>query len=299
MSPDTQAFYIQEGQKLSHGSVETFFSDHKMLIARIGDILNSWHETEPEGPGWMENVEPLTVKILLQSESLHSLLEEKTNLYHSSGEVSKIHDISSIYTLGRVQLEAYLTFFYLYVQPKTPVEYELRYLLFVIHSLTVRQQVDVKDPPHEIQQQYEVERQQIADYQKLIRQNTVFIGYTLQNQNRLINGQTAKEMGWEKIIKASTLNDSIKKTYDMYANHAHSEYMSLFQIKTLLQQPANAEFIFPVVIKNSLFVLSVFLLELVTLSGQQAAYDAFPLDFRRRVELWKGIITNDGERQEP
>lgn len=253
MFPNTQAFYIQEGQKLSHGSVETFFSDHKMLIARISDILNSWHEAEPEGPLWMENVEPLTVKILLQSASLQNLLEEKTNLYHSSGKASKIYDISSIYTLGRAQLEAYLTFFYLYVQPKTPVEHELRYLLFVMHSLAVRQQVDVEYLPYDIQQQYEVEKQQITCYQKLIRQNTVFIGYTLQNQNRLINGQTAKEMGWEKIIKASTLNDSMKKTYDMYANHAHSEYMSLFQIKTLLQQLADAEFIFPMVIKKLAF----------------------------------------------
>jgi hypothetical protein len=286
-------FYIREGEKLDHGTVEDFLVDHSTLIEKIRDVLHNWHMANPEGPFWKELIEPLAIKILVHSASLETLLFDKTALDRLTGPQTRIRDISSIYTIGRAQLEAYLTFFYLYIQPQSEDEFEMRYYLFVVHSLTVRQTVTVDLIPDDMKQQFTREAEQIIEYQDRIRQNPVFAAYSPQNKNRLINGTTAKEMGWEKILNASSLNNYMKKTYDMYANHAHSEYMSLLQVRTLFMKPEDAAFIFPTVIKTSLFILSVFLEDLIKLLDQKSTFDSFPLEFRRRVTLWRGIITSE------
>jgi hypothetical protein len=290
--PPAAASAITEAYKFLRGSVEDLLGDHSLLIDKSWDILGAWHESEPEGPLWGELAEPLAAKILLQSASLETLLTEQTTVHRHSNKHVKMRDMASIYTIARSQLEAYLTFFYLYIQPKTSDESELRYYLYVLHSLVLRQQVDVTTLPADLRLQHQNEAATIASYKAKIEANSVFMSYEKQNRNRLITGNRAKIIGWNGIIEASSLSNHIAKSYDIYTNHAHSEYLSLIQLRKQILSPEEAEFVFPVVVRTSIFILSVFIIELASFTNQQAFYESLSTEFKNKVTRWRQIITN-------
>lgn len=292
------ALYSKSFALFSEGRLSDLLPEYDALISNVEYLLAEWHKRSPEGHFWLELMEPLAAKIAFVSSSLENILHGTVHGRHTAN-VYIMHDLPSIYTLGRAQLEAYLTFFYLYVQPQTEDESKLRYWLYVVHSLTVRQTADITMLAPEMQQRYQEEKQRIDLYKDYIRNNSVYQSYTPSNQGRLITGTTAKETGWAKLIDAANLKTIGVKTYDLYANHAHSEYMSLIQLQAYLTAPPNSmeaavgSRLLDTAAKTSMMLLALFTRQLSVLTGTTDLYNQLPLQLKANIKAWAGILVGE------
>ncbi|MBG8553483.1 hypothetical protein [Hymenobacter guriensis] len=278
--------------KLRSDNPFDFLQDHSQMTFIIHEILREWHARSPTGPFWMELVEPLTLKLSFASSSFESLVLGTTHGRYSDDPV-RFPDLSSIYTLGRAQLEAYLTFFYLYIQPKSTDENKLRYWLYVVQSLTVRQTSDTDMLSQEMQKRKIEEANRIEMYKKYIEENAVFQGYSPSNKGRLLSGRTAKEVGWEKLMDAAKLKAISMKTYDLYANHAHCEYMSLIQLRAALTKPEEARPMIATAVKTSLMILSLFIRQLCDLLELKDVYNKLPEEAKLKMKIWSSVLLGE------
>lgn len=290
---DERNFLLNFYERFQSDNPFDFEKEHFALISEIHNVLEKWHIRSPKGPFWQELVEPLTLKLSFVSSSFENLIIRGTVHGRHSDNPLQFPDLSSIYTLGRGQLEAYLTFFYLYVQPQSEDESKLRYWLYVIHSLTVRQTANTDSLPVEMQKRKLEEAQRIEDYKKKVEANSVFQNYSSSNKGRLLSGRTAKEIGWEKLIDAAKLKAIGVKTYDLYANHAHCEYMSLIQLRAVLLHPDETRPLIANAMKTSLMLLSLFLRQLSSLVGLTDIYNLMPIERKMGISLWSGILLGE------
>jgi hypothetical protein len=281
----------RHAEKMTKATAEDLLGEMSTILQKIGEIMDAWDASEPEGPLWMKIIEPLTLKILLQSASLQTLMLDGTVMNRLSDKQFKIRDLSSILTIARSQLEAYLTFYYLFVHPKSEEDFQLRNLVYRLHSLTLKQNTPLSELPKDVHEQYEQEALEILSVQNEIEANPVFQDFSKSWRGQLLSGSRAKTMGWDKIVQASPLNDYVMKAYDLYANHAHSEFVSLSQLSLYIKNPVKMELMFTVVARTALFVLSVFIMDLVNITKQEAAYEAFSPEIKESIRLWKHSIT--------
>lgn len=197
--------------------------------------------------------------------------------------------------LARTQLEAYLTFFNLFVQPCSEEERELRVAIYRLQSLTVRAENGTVRS-EELDARRKQNQEQIDEVHAQLRTNSVFASYPKELRASILKGRYSKRKGWNDLIEESKLNNEITKlTYALYANHAHSEYISVIQFREGFSDPEGLEELVSNAVRQSVFTLSVFLRELAVVLKIEDFYNNIDDELKFKLRLWAGIITGSHE----
>ncbi len=229
-------FYLNRPRDFEYNEEEfpIVLSDYKRLLDIFIYLMNTMAQKKIKDEGWRFFSETLVIKYILSANSLSQILDG-SRIESSLSNVSvNMIDISSIFILMRAQIENYLLFFYLYLQPKTKDEQRYRFLIYELAGLNSRQKFDVAMPALEKKKQEENAR--IQDILHLLRNNHFFQSLESSQQKKILKDRVAKLVGWNSLFEQSDLNpDLYRKIWLLSTNYVHSEYISLMQVKDYLQ----------------------------------------------------------------
>jgi hypothetical protein len=271
----------------SDQTFEALLKDFHSFIDILTSLTDSLYTKEIQVAGWKKYLEVLSVKLALNSSSL-ALLFEATPL---RGRGIKFHDLPAIYLLRRAQIENYLMFFYLNIQPQSDTEGEFKFYLFEASGLNARQKYDVKQPESILKKQKELER--LGEYVTKIRQNLFFQSLNLQKQNQLLSTLPAKTVGWEKLIESSPLKTGLfLDIWRLYSNHAHSEMIGLSQLKGYIKNPDSLSTSLRTTLVQSIWPLCVMIVDLARMDPYlQRELENQETHMVEKISYWYHVAT--------
>lgn len=284
-------------------SLEELLVANSHMCTALGDLMLVWHQRGDEGPRRMELVEPLAARISFASASLENLVVGTTR-GRFAGRPVTFPDLASIYTIARSQLEAYLNFYYLYIGPQSDEERELKYNMYAMAGLTLRQTArtefeelyeetqDPRLPPLIAQIQQEAES--IAHLRAQIEAAPLFnTRYNRQQRSNILSTTQprARTQSWPDIIKASPLSSvTFIRSWNLYSSHAHSEYISMLQLSQYtLNIEEHDSYTRLTALKGAIMVLSIFIGQFVEYMQLQSSYNEFHPDTRAMIEFWQEV----------
>lgn len=262
--------------------------------------MSSWHARADMGPQRMLLIEPLAARIASSSASLENLLQGTVRGQHTHNP-AHFPDLPSIYTLARTQLEAYLTFHYLFINPASDEEREMKYLIYRHAGLLARQPgragiqalYDETQDARMLQllEQLDEEADSIATIKRVIERHPLFTStYSSSQRGAILSAKNprSRTQGWEAIIASSPLaTESSQRMWSLYSMHAHSEYLALTQLSEYLMDIDRHDPITRhVTLKNSLAVLSTFIMSFVDFMRLQEPYNRFNPELKAMIEFW-------------
>jgi hypothetical protein len=215
--------YEQEGQKSQAKNRMTFIQDNSQVTYLITALLFEWTKRVPVSnrSPWMSLLELFAGRLTWLSSSLENLAEGTVHAKYASHS-RHVLDLSGVHALARTQLEAYLTFFHLFVQPCSEEERELRVAMYRLQSLTVRAENGTVRS-QELDARRKLNQEHIEEIHTQLKTNSVFAAYPKELRASILKGRYSKRKGWTELIEESKLqNEIIKISYTLYANHAHS-----------------------------------------------------------------------------
>ena len=181
-------------------------------------------------------------KFISNSSSLLYLIQGTPIINNTKDE--KYPDLGSIYLLARAQIENYLIFFYLYLQPDTKDEADFKLYLYELSGLNLRQQFNYTTK--EQKEKKNKEKLEIDELIEKIKHNNYFYHLSAKKRKDLLYRKPAKTMSWSELITSSYLNEEhFMKMWRLYSNYAHSEIICYIQIAEYTKNPIE--------LKNTLF----------------------------------------------
>jgi len=240
--------------------------------------------------------ETITSKFLFQSYSIKKLLEGM-NVKPGIEQLDvSIVDISSIYILIRSQIENYLTYFYLYKDPKTDEEAEFRFLLYKIAGLTARQkQKAIQDTSIKIKQNEKEELEQLLID---LKNNKYFIHLRPRTQKHILRNKPSKLKNWGDLLTESHLSEDLSRIWYQYSNHAHSEYYSMMQIRAIQEDTSSTFSTRNLILFVSLVLISLFIVDYKNFHKEiEKRFNSFPEDDRDVISLLKYIGTKQSKNK--
>ncbi len=230
------------------------------ILIFLEEQLNEMNQEVEE---WLYYSESLLHKYYLHAQSLLNI----TKGYNLTGSLNKpnfyyttIFDRSSTNTLLRALFENFLIYQHIYINPASNEEKELRLYCLLLKTLIDRSNFNVKSSiAIEIQKN---DTNEIERIKELIKENVSFKELTLKQQEQIILGKTSKFFKrWDQIMEDCRLNETpiFKQLYYLLSSHAHSEGLSLLQVKdSNIQLEANDDFI-----NLSCFIMNILTAKLI------------------------------------
>jgi hypothetical protein len=220
--------YRKEADSLN---LETLTQSLDLIIKANGDVVQSLYETKPTLGIGEVYIETLLIKIIITSKSILQL-SNGTNLSTiNHPNQMQLIDRSSLYILTRSLIEALLTLEYLYFNTLTREEQIFRYNLWRISGFKSRQNYS-ENMKIEFVKKLESEKKEIEKLKNEIQQTEYYSKLKKQDLWKLDNFGLPRILSWSKLLENSILKTSLySKVYDLYSNYAHSEFISVIQIK--------------------------------------------------------------------
>lgn len=255
------------GLKWSDEQFRTVIEDTSEALDDLAFLANTMFERKIKDEDYKYYSETLAYKFIYQSLNLRSILKGVQFNSKIFSFDRLIFDVSSAYIIQRALFENYLTFFYLYIQPKTEDEKLCKWLIYKISGLKSRQ--DFKSDFVEYKEKIESERQEIQESINQLKSNCFFQTLLISKQNQILNNFPARLTGWQKLFNSSELrSEMFVKAWRLYSNYAHSEYISLIQFKDFRQDTGPLLTMKNLVSFISLVLTSVFIKDMVKLYSE-------------------------------
>jgi len=231
-------FYINRPHDSEYTEAEfpIVLDDFRRMIDIFVYLINTMAEEKLKDESWRYYSETLAIKYTLNANSLSQILGGSRLESSLSNVATNIIDLSSLFILMRAEIENYLTFYYLYIQPKTKSEQEYRFLIYELAGLTSRQKLNIVIP--EVEAKKKEEEKRIDEIIQSLAQNRFFLSLDQVQQKKILKDRTAKLVGWNILVEQTELTSEVfRKLWKLSSNYAHSEYLSLMQIKEYLTKP--------------------------------------------------------------
>jgi hypothetical protein len=229
-------FYYGVGNEFNWTDAEfqIVLSDHLELLDILCYLANTLFEKKIKDEPYKYYSETLAFKYNYHALNLNSLLKGTRQISKIFNFDQIVYDMSSAYIIQRSLLEAYLTFYYLYVQPVTDSESRCKWLVYQIAGLNSRQ--DFKSDYIDYKLKIETEKDIINKCTEELKCNEYFKSLPESKRKEILKAKPAKIIGWQQLFKTSDIKSELfLKAWRLYSNYAHSEYLSLIQVREYRQ----------------------------------------------------------------
>ena len=276
-------------------SVDKTAKGVRELATKLGDLTNTLHNAKIQGKEWERYFEPLILKIVFHSLSISTIAEgQEISSKQLKGSV-KIIDISSTYILTRALLETFLTLEYIYMSDIPEEEKYFRFKLWEISGLLTRQSFDPGIHP-DMQQKKEEEAKEIEDIRKQIEADPFYSELNKNQKWKLNNYGLPRINSWNDLIEESRLaTEFTSSTYKLFSNYAHSEFLSILQLKqsnvNINNEHAKTSAILALTIAKQVSAVVIKLL-VQSYKSAEITYNTHNKDLRDLIEMWNRNATN-------
>ncbi|MGV3588105.1 MAG: hypothetical protein ACO1OF_13955 [Adhaeribacter sp.] len=279
-------------QKEHFGSLEDNSTSLEEILKVHGDICDQLFVSKRNFPSWQTFFETLIFKLITSSFSIVNLAKGTIIKSGKYGINAPILDYPSIYILTRATLENFLTLDYIFFNNLSLEERLFRFKLWEVSGLLSRQNFStLTNKEFEIQKQFE--KQEID---KILAELSKMPEFTKLDKKQLRNlsrfGLPRLE-SWNSLILSSNLNkQQFSNTYSLLSSYAHSEYLSILQIKQTSLAANNPET--QELVNTCFFTLkSVHCLSIHWLISEyeecKAYFDGLPEVLQSNINIWAAL----------
>jgi hypothetical protein len=284
-------------QQNKTGDFNARLTDYKEFVSTLIELTDSLYTAKVKMEYWKQYFEIQLVKFSLHSSSLAYLLEGTPIKMDKNKNLIKYPDLGSIFLLCRAQIENYLMFYYLNIQPQTFEEGEFRYLLYELSGLTHRQKFDTGAEEQILKK--EKEKQEIEVILDKIKNNKYFQTLPLDKQKFLLSTRPSRVMGWEKLIESSHLDTGFfLGVWKLYSNYSHSEMIGSIQIKGYAEKPEELNRTLFSTLNQSNMLTCIAIKDLVTnFKSSEIIFNALPIELITKIEFWWRVGTGQNSKK--
>lgn len=252
------------------------------LLIKINEIMK---EKEVKLRPWQKYLEIQSVKFIFHTSSLLHLLGG-TPL---NPEKKLVFDIGSIFLLRRAQLENYLMFYYLNIQPQSDDEGQLKVMFFDLGGLVHRQWFPATTD--ETIEKKKNEEAEISYLLKEIQLNKYFQSLHIQKRNDLLKKMPPRILGWEQIILNSHLKtNETTQLWKYYSNYAHSEMIGIIQMEEYIKNPRELDATVYMTAEQTLVTTCILLEDFfASFSELEEIKTALPQMLKSKIDFWNRI----------
>ena len=225
-------YKLTEGFQNSEEEFNGLYEDLGECIDSLAYLVNTiWQEGIKDDP-WNYYAETLGIKFITQLSSLRNLSKGTNLVFNTFSKSIYVIDVSSLYILSRSLIENYLIFYYLYIENVSKEEKRARWILYEISGLKSRRKIlDPKINYEEKRIKLGSEKIQIEKLTQELNNNIFYKTLDPEIKKKIKNNNLAKIKDWSAIISESNLSDRFRRSWKLYSNYSHNEYLSLMQIK--------------------------------------------------------------------
>jgi len=268
------------------GSLEDGIDSLRMLVQTHLDLTSELAKSKRMLPSWQLFIETLSFKMILSSSSICNLSQGTLLGSKKLGVEFSLIDYSSIYVLTRSAIENYLTLDYIYFNDLPLEEKLFRFKLWELSGLKSRQKFSTGNN-EEFETQKAFER---AEIDKIMHDISRMPEYASLDKNQLRKLATyglPRMESWNGLINASGLRKPLfSEIYSFYSNYAHSEYLSILQLRDNLRNNYLEES--KEAVQNSLFIIRV--LNSLSIKWHVSTFEECQAHFERLTEEMKSTI---------
>ena len=200
-------------------------TEYLLLLDLLYQVIEE-NKGSPAGQdGRFLEAEGLALKLFSHSASAFCLSRGTT----IPSTKTSFFDPASIHVLTRAILETFLTFYYVFLAPKTNQMRDFRYWAWQLGGFCERQKFPVHSP--EGKEKQKREKQNIKELQDNLKSNQVFQSLKEKQQDKTLTGRW-RQKSWRKIALDAGFNElHASAIYSYLCEYAHSGSLSTLQIR--------------------------------------------------------------------
>lgn len=224
-------FLIDYWRKYKSYTLQDKINEAKEYNKLLAQSINVLFDAKKKLEHYEQFIETFIHKFIMHNSSIISLYEGTIVPFNpeiKSMEV-KLLDKPSIYILERALVETYLMFHFIYIEPKTTEEKMFRFDVFAYSGLMSRQKFGFKS--EKAKQVFESDRKEIERLKIQIEKSEFFKKYPKQQKEILKGIKPRLGFSWENLSENVGLSNVFDKIHSLLSNYAHSEFLSMIQIK--------------------------------------------------------------------
>jgi len=229
------------------------------------------------------DAEGLALKFFGHAVSLYYLYRGINVPDHGLG-ITDFIDPPSINVVGRAAIETFLTFHYVFVEPKTNEDKDFKYFTWELAGLIERQGFTVHSAAGK--KKLKEEKQLIEVLKNKLKKNSVFDSLSDKQKRRIVARGDWRFNSWREIILSAGLSQIHAESFYRYlCGYAHSGNLSILQLRQTRTNQERRE-----------LIESTFTLTLIVMANMIKAYcEIFPkskalytklLSSESVVDLW-------------
>jgi hypothetical protein len=283
-------YLFEQFQRHFSKNLETNRQSLNEIIQITADVSQVLADAKIKVEPWEFYFETLIHKILLCSLSI-AKLSSGVDLTSDTNKKLNIEliDISSLFILSRSLIECYLTLDYIYITDISEEEKYFRFKLWEISGLISRQNFSTGEIS-KLGQKKAKEKVLIEKLKNEIEKHEKFKSLSKHQLSKLNKFGLPRLDSWNSLIESSRLNESyFKNAYSYFSNYAHSEYLSILQLKQSSLKAQNKDNLSKANISLSVvrIINSVIIIWLKEkFKACEMKYNMFPSDKTQIVEMW-------------
>ena len=223
---------LKEAKQLD--SVPETIESLEHITKGFTELIQSIYDSKPDLGEGEVFIETLSIKILLASKSIIELGKGTDVSTLTKIRDIKLLDFPTINIITRSIIEAFLTLEYLFFNDLEKEERIFRFHIWQISGYKSRQNfIHTKgETKNEINKKLQSEILEINRLKLLIEKSPFYKDLNKQNLWKLDTYGLPRLVSWSSLIKESRLKSRIfETTYKLYSNYAHSEFISLIQMR--------------------------------------------------------------------
>ncbi|MEA4840785.1 MAG: DUF5677 domain-containing protein [Bacteroidales bacterium] len=173
-------------------------------------------------------IEPLGKKILHHIVSAFNLYTGTTIIF-SNNTKTTFTDFSSLIVLTRAAIESYLTFHYVYIQPKNEVEKEFRFISWDLAGYIERERYEANN--EDSKNTKKREQEQKNECIRKIEKNEIFQKSPSNIKKLILKGKWRGDKSWADLAQdASVFSEYFSMLYSFVSSYSHSGRLSVLQV---------------------------------------------------------------------
>jgi hypothetical protein len=227
--------------KLQTDDLETRLKDFHHFLDTLVYINEVLTDEKVAIKSWQKFSETLLMKFVIHGFTLHRIWSglALTSSYYKKMAAVPYIDVESARAVLRSQMETFLMYHHIYVNPTEEDKKELRYHSWVYTGLLHRQQFPSRTEFAKVQRGKDV--QEIARIKEIIINLPAYKILSEKQQAALIKDGSAKLFShWNTIMTETGFvkNNSFLSFYTMLSVYAHSEGLSAIQLNAAVGDPS-------------------------------------------------------------
>jgi|GEM_PF-743581 len=231
--------------------------EYLILIKALIEMGEAAKETLVERDRRVLDAKGLMIKFLYHCASAYYLakgthLEEIQSAMVPNLKIDYL-DQASILVLARSAHETYVTFHYVFVDPKTEDEKYFRYWTWLTISIVARQKL--KPILRENKEKQVAEGKQLKKLLEKLEKNRIYMKLTNGQKEGIVkkgnwrfqlkpNEKGLSEIGWHGLGLSAGLSHKVSyEDYDYFCSYAHAGSWAILQIEQMVQLPDKQDFV--------------------------------------------------------